>query len=202
MLYHEKKARAKGYRFIAGVDEAGRGPLAGPVVAASVILGTHSFRERVTDSKVLSPRQRGRAFQEIVRTSLVSVGIVDSGEIDRLNILNATRCAMECAVMGLGVEPDCVLIDGTVTLRLPYYSKCIVRGDSRSLSIAAASIIAKVVRDSIMFELDRSYPQYGFRFHKGYGTVRHLSSLMHFGPCPIHRQSFEPVRCVSRRENL
>lgn len=194
MLYHENKARKKGFKFIVGVDEAGRGPLAGPVVAASVLLGKRQFNERIDDSKRLSPVKRRKAFFEILRNCLVSVGIVNNKEIDRINILNATRLAMEQAVAGLGIKPDCILIDGRIELGLPFHKECIIRGDSRSLSIAAASIVAKVVRDSIMLEFDRRYPQYGFRYHKGYGTERHLFLLKNFGPCPIHRRSFKPVR--------
>lgn len=194
MLRHEKKARRKGFKLIVGIDEAGRGPLAGPVVAASVLIGKKLFKERIDDSKKLSPLNRQKAFFEILRHCLVSVGIVDNTDIDRINILNATKRAMEQAVTGLGIEPDCLLIDGNITLNLPFHQEGIIKGDSKSISIAAASIIAKVVRDSLMLQFDTLYPQYGFRYHKGYGTRKHMSALKLFGPCPIHRKTFEPVR--------
>jgi len=193
MLRYERKARKKGFRVIAGIDEAGRGPLAGPVVAASVILGKKRFKARIDDSKKLSRLQRENAFFEILKSSMISVGIVNNKEIDKINILNATRRAMKESALGLGIKLDCVLIDGNIKLDLPCHKECIIRGDSKSLSIAAASIVAKVVRDSIMMGYDKIYPQYGFRYHKGYGTKRHMASLKNFGPCPIHRESFRPV---------
>lgn len=194
MLYHENRFRRKGFRLIVGVDEAGRGPLAGPVVAASVLLGKRQFKERIDDSKRLSPSKRKKAFFEILRNCLVGVGVVGHGDIDEVNILNATRRAMSEAVLRLGIRPDCVLIDGNIRLDLPFRQECIVRGDSKSLSIAAASIVAKVVRDNIMLKMDARYPQYGFSRHKGYGTKAHIDALRDYGPCPIHRRSFEPVR--------
>ncbi len=194
MHRYEKKARRKGFRLIVGIDEAGRGPLAGPVVAASVLIGKRLFRERIDDSKLLSPLKRQKAFFEILRHCLVSVGIVDNADIDEINILNATKRAMEQAVSGMGIKPDCLLIDGNIKLNLPFHQEGIVKGDSKSVSIAAASIIAKVVRDSLMLKFDVVYPQYGFRYHKGYGTKKHVSALKLFGPCPIHRRTFEPVR--------
>lgn len=194
MLRYEKKAKRKGFKFITGIDEAGRGPLAGPVVAASVLIGKSKFKERIDDSKRLSPLKRRKAFFEILRNCLVSVGVVDNNEIDKINILNATKRAMEQAVLNLGMEPDCLLIDGNIKLNLPFHQESIIKGDSKSISIAAASIVAKVVRDSLMLELDRVYPQYGFRYHKGYGTKKHISALRNFGPCPVHRRTFEPVR--------
>ncbi|MCX5716125.1 MAG: ribonuclease HII [Candidatus Omnitrophica bacterium] len=194
MLYYEKKAKRKGFKFIVGIDEAGRGSLAGPVVAASVILGKRVFKERIDDSKKLSSCMRERAFFEIMRNCLVSVGVVNNRQIDRVNILNATRQAMKQAVLGLGIKPDCLLVDGNMDMYLPYHSVYIIRGDSRSLSVAAASIIAKVTRDHIMLELDKKYPRYEFSRHKGYGTFRHVSLLKKFGPSPVHRMSFAPVR--------
>jgi len=196
MLRYEKRAKRKGFKFIVGIDEAGRGPLAGPVVAASVLIGKRSFKERIDDSKRLSPLKREKAFFEILHSCLISVGIVDNDEIDKINILNATKRAMEKAVSGLGVEPDCLLIDGNIRLNLPFCQEGIVKGDSKSISIAAASIVAKVVRDSLMLKLDKVYPQYGFRYHKGYGTRRHMSALKDFGPCPVHRKTFEPLRSI------
>lgn len=202
MLYHEKRARKKGFKFIVGIDEAGRGPLAGPVVAAAVILGKRFFNEEINDSKKLSEIKRKKAFSEILKSCLVAVGIVENTEIDKINILNATRFAMEQAVRGLGVKPDCLLIDGKIELNLPCHKKCIVKGDSKSLSIAAASIVAKVVRDSIMLLYHKTYPQYDFRYHKGYGTRRHFLALRNFGPCPIHRKSFRPVKDADFRGYL
>lgn len=199
MLRYEKKARRKGFRFIVGIDEAGRGPLAGPVVAAAVLIGKKIFNERIDDSKRLSPLKRQKAFFEILRNSLVSVGMADNSKIDKINILNATRFAMEEAVLGLGVRPDCLLIDGNIRLNLPFYQDCIVKGDSKSISIAAASIVAKVVRDSIMLRFDKLYPCYGFRYHKGYGTKRHMFTLRNFGPCQIHRKTFAPVKQLKAR---
>lgn len=199
MLYYEKKARRKGFKLIAGIDEAGRGPLAGPVVAAAVLMGKRLFNERIDDSKRLSPRKREKAFFEILRNCLVSVGAANHREIDKINILNATHRAMEQAVRGLGIKPDYLLIDGKIDLNLPIRKECIIRGDSRSISIAAASIVAKVVRDSMMFEFDRQYPQYGFKSHKGYGTQKHRLLLRSFGPCPIHRKSFMPVKMVMEK---
>jgi len=193
MLYYENKVRKKGFKFIAGIDEAGRGPLAGPVVAASVVLGKNLFYEKIYDSKRLSPKKRGKAFFEIVRYSLVSVGIVDNLEIDRINILNATKKAMVKAVLGLGMVPDCLLIDGNMRLDLPLYQNTIIGGDSKSLSVAAASIVAKVVRDSMMLKFDGLYPEYEFRKHKGYGTKRHFDLLKDHGLCPLHRISFIPL---------
>ncbi|MBI4335671.1 MAG: ribonuclease HII [Candidatus Omnitrophica bacterium] len=194
MLLYEKRASRKSYKLIAGIDEAGRGPLAGPVVAACVILGKRVFRARIDDSKKLSPPARERAFAEISRSCLVSVGIVDHEAIDNINILRATLLAMRESVLGMGVRPDYLLIDGNMKLRVPIAQECVVGGDGRSLSIAAASIVAKFVRDAIMLKFDKSYPVYGFSFHKGYGTKKHMRALGNFGPCPIHRRSFEPVK--------
>lgn len=194
MLRYEKRARRKGHRVIVGIDEAGRGPLAGPVVAASVLIGKRFFNERIDDSKRLSPLKREKAFFEILRNCLVSIGIIDNTEIDKINILNATKQAMEKAVLGLGIRPDCLLIDGNIKLELPVYQRGIIRGDSKSISIACASIVAKVTRDSLMLKFDKLFPQYGFRYHKGYGTRKHLSALKNFGVCPIHRKSFGPVK--------
>ena len=200
MFRYEKKARRKGHRIIVGIDEAGRGPLAGPVVAASVLIGKNFFDARIDDSKKLSPAKRNKAFCEIVRNCLISVGIVNNIQIDKVNILNATCRAMEAAVLGLGVKPDCLLIDGNIQLDLPFYQESIIRGDSKSISIAAASIVAKVTRDAIMLKFDKQFPQYGFRQHKGYGTKQHLCALKTFGPCPVHRKSFEPVRLALKTQ--
>ncbi len=193
LLRHEKRLRKAGYRFIAGVDEAGRGPLAGPVVAGAVILKDRNFKERIDDSKKLSPRKRDKAYHEIIKKAIVGIGIVDEKTIDKINIYRATIKAMESAVANLEIPPDYIIVDGRMKLVTKCPIKCIVKGDSTSLSIAAASIIAKVTRDRIMVAYDSTYPQYGFSRHKGYPTKYHKSALKKFGPSPIHRYSFQPV---------
>lgn len=179
---------------IAGVDEAGRGPLAGPVVAAAVIFFPSSPRIPVNDSKKLTPQKRSRLFLEIIRQSLVGIGRVEESEIDRLNIFQATRLAMKKAVMNLSRTPDFLLIDGKITLDLPIPQKSIVKGDAQSAVIAAASIVAKVFRDAWMEHLDGLYPEYQFRRHKGYGTEAHFEVIRRLGPSPVHRRSFRPIR--------
>ena len=197
-LFHfEEEARKQGCFFVAGVDEAGRGPLAGPVVAAAVILPHNSpLPSGIDDSKKLSSVKRARLFKEIKDSSHIrwAVGIVDSQKIDEINILQATYLAMRKAVVGLGSDVDFCLVDGLPIYGLPVEHKAIVKGDSRSYSIAAASIIAKETRDQMMVEYSEKYPQYGFEKHKGYGTKVHTEALYTHGPCPIHRFSFEPVR--------
>ena len=178
----------KGMRF-AGMDEAGRGPLAGNVVAACVIMPPTSLIEWVDDSKKLSEKRREAVFDEIMRTALfVGVGEMDPDEIDRINILNATKNAMRAAARDAGAE--LYLIDALSGLGLGGEERGIVHGDALSYSIAAASIVAKVTRDREMIELDRVYPEYGFLKHKGYGTPQHLEALRRLGPCPAHRRSF------------
>jgi len=194
-LRHERSLRERGLQRVAGIDEAGRGPLAGPVVAAAVIL-PWNFRSRaLDDSKRLSPASRDGLFEEL--TSCVeihwSIAIVENEEIDRLNILRATHEAMRRAVARLAEPPDHVLIDGLEVRPFPIAQTALVGGDALSFSIAAASIVAKVTRDRLMVEMDARYPQYGFAAHKGYGTAQHLANLRVHGPCPIHRKSFEPV---------
>lgn len=195
-LLHERKALKEGFKTIAGVDEAGRGPLAGPVVAAAVILKDTNFKEKIEDSKKLSALQRKRAFPEIISKAEVGIGIVSHRIIDKINIYNATILAMEKAVANLPLKPDILLIDGRVPLKLPLRQRCIINGDGQSCSIAAASIIAKVTRDKIMEGYAKQYPQYGFKEHKGYGTKKHFSTLEKFGPSPIHRFSFAPLNPV------
>ena len=179
---------------MAGVDEAGRGCLAGPVVAAAVILDENRPVHGLKDSKALSEKGRNELFQQIREKALAySVAMTGAEEVDRINILRATLLAMEKAVLDLPKKPDCVLIDGNAKTSLPIEQKAIVKGDSRCASIAAASIVAKVTRDRIMTEMEREYPGYGFLRHKGYPTKEHLGALRNLGPCPIHRKSFKGV---------
>ena len=179
---------------MAGVDEAGRGCLAGPVVAAAVILDETRPIHGLRDSKVLSERKRNELFQQIRERALAySVGMTAAEEIDRINILQAALLAMEKAVLALREKPDCVLIDGNTKTSLPIKQRAIVKGDSKCASIAAASIVAKVTRDRFMTEVEREYPGYGFSRHKGYPTKEHLGALRNLGPCPIHRKSFKGV---------
>jgi len=191
---YERAAWRSGLKQVAGVDEAGRGPLAGPVVAAAVILDPNRRVKGLDDSKRLAPAQRERLFEQILEHARgVGVGIVDPQTIDRVNILEATRRAMYEALGKLTPRPDLVLIDA---LRLPALAcpqKPLVHGDSRSASIAAASIIAKVTRDRLMLEADARFPEYGFARHKGYPTPEHLAALEKHGPCPIHRRTFHGV---------
>ncbi len=188
--YYERKARQDGFRAVAGVDEAGRGPLAGPVVAAAVILGEKRFRNRIDDSKRLSDRMRRTAFDEIRDKTVYGVGIVERAVIDRINIYQATILAMERAVLALSQKPDYLLIDGKPALKSSYESRFIIGGDSLSISIAAASIVAKVTRDDIMVRCHSMYPNYGFERHKGYGTREHFKAIRRHGLSPIHRRSF------------
>lgn len=194
MLYHEKKASKKGFAVISGIDEAGRGPLAGPVVAASVILKTYKFTSKIDDSKRLTQDKRKKAFKEICRNAFIGIAIVDEKTIDIINIYQATRLAMKEAVRSLPVEPDYLLIDGPIKLDLPYKSSSIIDGDRKSLSIAAASIVAKVTRDTLMENFNELFPCYMFRKHKGYGTKLHCELLKKYGPSKIHRMTFRPVR--------
>src|SRR6059036_3598942 len=192
---YEKKLRAIGVARIAGIDEAGRGALAGPVVAAAVVLPEKIRHRRVNDSKQLAPELREQIYSELVSDPQVrwTVGIVDSVEIDRINILRASHRAMRLAIQALIEPPNHVLIDGLPVIPFPLPQTAIIDGDCISLSIAAASVIAKVTRDRIMRDFCTQFPQYGFSQHKGYGTELHLVKLHEFGPCPIHRRSFEPV---------
>jgi ribonuclease HII len=194
-LDHEKTLRASGFRVVAGVDEAGRGPLAGPVCVAAVILPDDFSHPVLNDSKQLSEAKRERIHDEItndprIRWHCVSV---EAGEIDRINILQASWQGMRHAALALDPRPDAVLIDGTPVKDFPLYQVALVKGDSLSYSIAAASIIAKVTRDRIMVALAGQHPEYGFEIHKGYPTPAHLAALKTHGPCPHHRRSFAPV---------
>lgn len=195
-LRHERELRKAGLRLIAGIDEAGRGPLAGPVVAAAVILPEKFRHRRLTDSKKLSHETREEIYDEISARADIcwAVAVVAEDEIDRFNILRATHQAMRRAAEALSQVPDHVLIDGLPVRPFPFASTALVQGDGRSFSIAAASVMAKVTRDRLMREMDALYPTYGFARHKGYPTPDHLVALRTHGPCPIHRRSFLPVR--------
>jgi len=195
MLALEQHARSRGHALIAGVDEAGRGPLAGPVVAAAVILPEGLRIPGVDDSKKLSPETREHLF-DVIGTQALTIGIgMGSPEmIDRINILQATRHAMLQAVAALSPLPDFILIDGITAIDSPIPQKTVKKGDSLSLSIAAASIIAKVTRDRMMRELDAVHPGYGFAGHKGYGSAAHLEAIRRLGPSPVHRLSFGGVK--------
>jgi len=192
---HEKKLRSLGIARIVGIDEAGRGALAGPVVAAAAILPERFRHRKLNDSKQLSPELREEIYQYMTNHSEIvwSVGIVDSFEIDRINILRASHQAMRIAVAGLAIAPEHALIDGLPVFPFPLPQTAIIDGDCLSLSIAAASVIAKVTRDRLMREFCARFPHYCFSQHKGYGTELHLQKLHEHGPCPIHRRSFEPV---------
>jgi ribonuclease HII len=192
---YEKKLRASGTTRIAGVDEAGRGALAGPVVAAAVILPEKFRHRRLNDSKQLAPELREEIYGDLISNPQIkwAVGVVDSIEIDRINILRASHRAMRFAVAALLEQPDHVLIDGLPVIPFPFPQTAIIDGDCLSLSVAAASVIAKVTRDRMMRDFCAQFPQYSFSQHKGYGTELHLLKLHEFGPCPIHRRSFEPV---------
>lgn len=193
----ERVARLCGYRRIAGIDEAGRGPLAGPVVAAAVILPSRCRLLGINDSKQLPAKDREEAYTAILEQAVgVGVGSADVGEIDQLNILEATRLAMRRAVDQLDPPPDYLLIDAVVLLGFKVPTKPIIKGDSLSVSIAAASIIAKVTRDRLMARYHEIFPEYGFLSHKGYGTAEHLERLARHGPCSIHRRTFAPVQEV------
>lgn len=191
----ENEAITNGCRDIAGIDEAGRGPLAGPVVAAAVILPAAFHDPDINDSKKLSPKKRLRLYGKIYAQAVaVGIGIVDALEIDRINILQASLLAMSMAVDNLDPRPDYLLIDGTFGIRNDLPQKAIVKGDARSISIAAASIVAKVSRDRLMEIYHHYYPQFDFPRHKGYPTRMHKEAICKFGCCPIHRRSFKGVK--------
>lgn len=190
MLRYEKEWQAKGYNLIAGVDEVGRGPLAGPVVVASVIMPTDDIISDVNDSKQVSEKKREKLYPLILEKAIAySFAVVDEKVIDDINILEATKKAMKEAITGLSVQPEIVLIDA-VKLDVPYQTQSIIKGDANSYNIACASIIAKVYRDRMMVEFAKQYPNYGFEKHKGYGTAEHIRAIGDYGPCPIHRLTF------------
>lgn len=190
-LEFEKAAKLKGYKAVCGVDEAGRGPLAGPVYAATVILPDGLIIDGVNDSKKLSEKKREALF-DVIREKSISYSIASASveEIEELNILNATMLAMKRAVEELKVPADYAMIDGNHLPKLNIDSEFVIKGDSKSMSIACASILAKVSRDRLLCEYAEKYPQYHFEKHKGYGTKAHIEALKEFGPCPIHRPSF------------
>jgi ribonuclease HII len=192
--HYEARAWKTGVTRLAGIDEAGRGPLAGPVVAAAVVIGPERRIKGLADSKLLTAEQRETLFHLISeRAVAVGVGIVDHETIDRINILQATRLAMTDALARLSVSPDFVITDFVALRDLACPQRNLVDGDARCASVAAASIIAKVTRDRLMVEADRSYPEYGFARHKGYATPEHLAALDRLGPCPLHRRTFAGV---------
>ncbi|MFO1122666.1 MAG: ribonuclease HII [Hyphomicrobiales bacterium] len=190
---------AQGQAPVCGIDEAGRGPWAGPVVAAAVILDPARIPDGLDDSKKIAPDRRAALFDPIMASAQVGVGIAEVDRIDRDNILQATLWAMAEAVRGLATPPRLALVDGNRAPALGCDVRTVVGGDATSLSIAAASIIAKVTRDRLMVALDRAYPHYGFARHKGYGTAAHRAALDRHGPCPQHRRSFAPIAALLAR---
>ena len=188
----EKEYYSRNIEYIAGIDEAGRGPLAGPVVVASVIMPKDSMIEGVNDSKKVSEKKREKLYDLILEEAIsYGIGIIYQDEIDEINILQATKKGLTNAIEQMKIKSDLILVDalnGINTLGIPYQS--IIKGDAKCYSISAASIIAKVTRDRIMREWDAVYPEYGFSSHKGYGTAKHIAALKEYGPCPLHRRSF------------
>lgn len=189
---YEKELHEKGFKYICGIDEAGRGPLAGPVVIASVIMPEDSMIEGVNDSKKVSEKKREILYDKILEEAVsYGVAIIGQDEIDNINILNATKKGLTMSLKELTVKPDLILVDALEhidTLGIPY--EAIIKGDAKAYSIAAASIIAKVTRDRIMREWANVYPEYGFEVHKGYGTAKHIAAIKEYGICPIHRKTF------------
>jgi ribonuclease HII len=210
----ERQSYSHGFKCVAGLDEVGRGPLAGPVVAAAVVLPLGFTHPDIKDSKMLTAEQRERLLPTIRESAVCwGVGIVAVEEIDLMNILKASLLAMVKALRTLRPVPDCLLIDGNQMIpaelfsvnsafKKPPFQRTIIKGDQLCVSIAAASILAKVVRDTMMVELDKTYPEYGFAHHKGYSCITHMEALRRFGPSPIHRRSFKPVRAMCAVELL
>lgn len=194
LLTYEKELRANGYQWIAGIDEVGRGPLAGPVVASAVILPAGIHIPGINDSKKLTAKKREKIYQYLQEKAIsTGIGVVEAEEIDTLNIYDATKKAMILALNNLSIQPDYLLIDA-MTLPTSIPQKSLIKGDAVSISIASASIIAKVYRDRIMTEYSNQYPQYQFNKNMGYGTKEHLQALEKYGPTPIHRKSFSPIK--------
>lgn len=193
-FFFEILARNSGYKLVAGVDEVGRGPLAGPVVAAAVILGERSLLEEVRDSKKMSPTAREKAFSRIINEAVsVGIGVISPREIDKINIKNGSLEAMKKALLALSPRPEFLLIDGIHAVAAGIPQRCIRKGDQLSKSISAASVVAKVYRDRMMCSYSRLYPAYGFHRNKGYGTPEHLEAIRQWGPCPVHRLTFKGV---------
>lgn len=187
----ELAARDAGYRHVCGIDEAGRGPLSGPVVAAACVLEPGTEIPGLNDSKKLTPKKRDLLYDLVIeRAADFAVGFATPEEVDSINILNATMLAMRRAIAALKVSADYALVDGNCIRDYPIPARAIIKGDSLSMSVAAASILAKVTRDRLCLEDDRQYPMYGFAKHKGYGTAEHIAALRTYGPCPIHRKTF------------
>ena len=200
LWHYERRLQGTGYGAVAGVDEAGRGALAGPVVAAAVIFGPGAAVEGVGDSKMLTPERRAVLYRAIrAHAQAVGVGVVQADEIDRVNILRATHIAMARALARLRPQADYVLIDGDPVRSITTPNESIVKGDQRNYLIAAASIVAKVTRDSIMVDLADLHPGYGFDGHKGYGTATHCRAVEQLGPCPVHRKTFAPIATAAER---
>jgi ribonuclease HII len=197
-LGYEALLHQEGFRFIAGVDEVGRGPLAGPVVACACLIPITVQLDGIRDSKSVTPQARRKLHREITQRALIGIGVVDHDEIDRVNILNASLLAMRKAVLALPITPDFILVDGIFKIDLPIFQMPVVRGDAQLVSVGAASIIAKVTRDEMMAAYDEEYPAYGFRHHKGYPTEAHIAALEKHGPSLIHRRSFRPVARFER----
>lgn len=193
--FFERRARKRGAQLVAGVDEAGRGPLAGPVVVAAVLFEGRRFPRGLNDSKMLTHEERLKLYARILASGMVAVAVASRDRIDRMNILQASLWGMTQAVRSLAVAPDHVLVDGNLLPPgLPCAGEALVSGDARSVSIAAASIVAKVTRDRLMANVGAAFPDYGFESHMGYSTPRHFAALSEHGPCPHHRRSFAPVR--------
>ncbi|MBU0533753.1 MAG: ribonuclease HII [Candidatus Omnitrophica bacterium] len=200
---YERNLWQKDIKLVAGIDEAGRGPLAGPVVAAVVIFSPFKKIEGVKDSKKLSPSKREQLFELITKEALDwGVGIVSERTIEEINILQATRLAMLRAIKNLKRTPEFLLIDGPISLDIKISQKPIIGGDGKSFSIGAASIIAKVTRDRLMQKYHKLFPKYGFDKHNGYGTRKHLQALQVYGPCSIHRRTYEPVKKLIKENQI
>lgn len=201
MLEYENELYDKGYKLICGIDEVGRGPLLGPVVTSAVILPVGYYNPEIKDSKKLSEKKREKLFDIITKDAIsIGIGIVDEKKIDEINIYEATKVAMKMAIDNLSIKPDYVLIDA-MKLDIDIPSNSIIKGDAKSESIAAASIIAKVTRDRMIDEIDKEYPMYDLKNNKGYGTKKHLEALKEYGPCKYHRYSYSPVSDSLKMKN-
>lgn len=201
MMVYEKEAQKQGFQYVAGIDEVGRGPLAGPVVAAAVILPENILISGINDSKKLSSKKREQLYQEIKNEALaIGIGVVGADVIDEINIYQATKKAMNIAINQLSIFPDFLLIDA-MKIDTPITQRSLIKGDSLSVSIASASIIAKVYRDRLMMEYSKKYPEYQFEKNAGYGTREHIQAIRKFGPTPIHRKTFAPIKEYIHNEN-